>query len=164
LKHLQITIGLAARELLLASGAAVGAGSAAAKVAQAEGGTKVATSASDADKAVSADAEKGKAQLTLQQKVGEAEVPAAGGEQMALPPSQPVAKGDEEGRKAAGAALIGWDKGQWSLGDWASWVITGPGITVAFAFFMFYTYGVPAGVLTLLICGCIDTMTFYYNW
>eukprot|EP00960_Hanusia_phi_P060784 764625-Hanusia_phi.AAC.8 len=46
----------------------------------------------------------------------------------------------------------------------ASWVITGPFVSVAFAFFMFYTYGIPAGVLTLLICAAIDVATFYYNW
>jgi len=58
----------------------------------------------------------------------------------------------------------GWDKSGWSSGDWASWVITGPLITLAFSFFMFYTYGVPAGALTLIICTIIDFSTFYYNW
>lgn len=48
--------------------------------------------------------------------------------------------------------------------DRAFWVLTGPIITIAFSFFMFYTYGVPAGVLTLLVCGVIDSATFYYNW
>ncbi len=58
----------------------------------------------------------------------------------------------------------GWYKAGWSSGDWASWVITGPLITVAFSFFMFYTYGVPAGALTMIICAFIDVGTFYYNW
>lgn len=58
----------------------------------------------------------------------------------------------------------GWDKSGWRSGDVASWVITGPLITVCFSFFMFYTYGVPAGALTLIICAVIDVATFYYNW
>jgi len=61
-------------------------------------------------------------------------------------------------------AAFGWDKSSWSTGDWASWLITGPGISIAFSFFMFYTYGTLAGVLTLIVCSCIDTATFYYNW
>ena len=78
------------------------------------------------------------------------EVPAA-----AAPPAKP-----EEGEEMA----PGWDKSMWSSGDWASWVITGPFITLCFSFFMFYTYGVPAGALTALICLLVDIATFYYNW
>ncbi|EKX30965.1 hypothetical protein GUITHDRAFT_122829 [Guillardia theta CCMP2712] len=63
-----------------------------------------------------------------------------------------------------GSLTPGWNKNMWTSGDWASWVITGPFVSIAFSFFMFYTYGVPAGVLTLLICGGIDVATFYYNW
>mmetsp|Transcript_914 Transcript_914/g.1539 ORF Transcript_914/g.1539 Transcript_914/m.1539 type:complete len:222 (-) Transcript_914:146-811(-) len=58
----------------------------------------------------------------------------------------------------------GWNKAYWSSSAWASWIITGPLISVLFAFFMFYTYGVPAGVLTLLVCSFIDAATYYYNW
>ena len=73
----------------------------------------------------------------------------------AAPPAKPA-----EGEEMA----PGWDKSMWSSGDWASWVITGPLITLCFSFFMFYTYGVPAGALTALICLMVDIATFYYNW
>ena len=43
-------------------------------------------------------------------------------------------------------------------------MLTGPLITLAFAFFMFYTYGVLAGILTLLVCGGLDMATYYCNW
>jgi uncharacterized membrane protein len=68
------------------------------------------------------------------------------------------------GEPAAEELQPGWNKSAWSSGDWASWVITGPFITLCFSFFMFYTYGVPAGVLTAIICAFIDIATFYYNW
>ena len=60
--------------------------------------------------------------------------------------------------------MPGWDKSGWSSGDWASWVITGPLITCCFSFFMFFTYGVTAGTLTLMACALADVGTFYYNW
>jgi hypothetical protein len=90
-----------------------------------------------------------------QQKLDEAEAPAA---------DAPVEAGAPTSEEGMGVVEAGWDKGGWSVGDWASWIITGPFITVCFAFFMFYTYGVPAGVLTAIICACIDVGTFYYNW
>ena len=90
-----------------------------------------------------------------QQKLDDAEAPAA---------DAPVEAGAPTSEQGMGVVEAGWDKGGWSVGDWASWIITGPFITVCFAFFMFYTYGVPAGVLTAIICACIDVGTFYYNW
>jgi hypothetical protein len=92
---------------------------------------------------------------------------AEGGAATAPPPAADGDKGSEGGEFInSGQSIVvpGWDKSGWSTGDWASWVITGPLITVAFSFFMFYTYGVPAGALTSIICACIDVATFYYNW
>lgn len=96
-----------------------------------------------------------------------AEGAAEGGAPPAPPPASDADKGAEEGQfinSRQNIVVPGWDKSGWSTGDWASWVITGPLITVAFSFFMFYTYGVPAGALTSIICACIDVATFYYNW
>jgi len=42
-------------------------------------------------------------------------------------------------------------------------VLTGPLVTLASAFFMFYIYGVPVGILTLLVCGGLDMATYYYS-
>ena len=92
---------------------------------------------------------------------------AEGGAAPAPPPAADGVKGAKGGdfiNSGQNIVVPGWDKSGWSTGDWASWVITGPLITVAFSFFMFYTYGVSAGALTSIVCACIDVATFYYNW
>mmetsp|Transcript_26817 Transcript_26817/g.52317 ORF Transcript_26817/g.52317 Transcript_26817/m.52317 type:complete len:215 (+) Transcript_26817:2-646(+) len=62
-----------------------------------------------------------------------------------------------------GVPKPGWDKSGWTKSDWSFWVLTGPVVTLSLSFFMFYTYGMPGGVLTLLVAAVIDTATFYYN-
>merc|ERR1719409_2619555 len=96
-------------------------------------------------------------------KMAEMKAAAMSGKQGSL--IKAVQKLDSEAEPAQGEEMApGWDKSMWSSGDWASWVITGPLITLCFSFFMFYTYGVPAGALTALICLLVDIATFYYNW
>jgi hypothetical protein len=56
----------------------------------------------------------------LQAKVSEVGLPAASAESEKEEPRVPPEKGDADGRDAAGAAIAGWDKGKWSLGDWVS--------------------------------------------
>jgi len=97
-----------------------------------------------------------------------AEEPAVSAEAPAQVESPAVKVGEEE--KDGGSRFHndglepGWDKSGWSSGEWASWIITGPLISIALSFFMFYTYGVPASALSMIICAVIDVTTFYYNW
>lgn len=48
--------------------------------------------------------------------------------------------------------------------DWLSWALLAPTVSILFSAVMYYTYGVPAGVLSLLFCGAIDAFTLFYNW
>jgi hypothetical protein len=97
----------------------------------------------------------------------EAPAEEAPAEEAPVAPAAPAGEGADNGEmegSAKGDLEPGWDKSAWSSGDLASWIITGPLITMCFSFFMFYTYGVPAGALTAIICALIDVATFYYNW
>lgn len=98
----QFAIGLAVRELLLSRDKA----------------TTVLAAAANATATLppaGGDGDQGK----LQVKVSEVALPAAA-ESAKAEPTVPPEEGDADGRDAAGAALAGWNKGKWSLGDWVS--------------------------------------------
>ena len=58
----------------------------------------------------------------------------------------------------------GWNKWKWNAGDWVTWILLGPAVSVLFVIFIAYSFGLVPAVLTLVVCILVDVATFYWNW
>ena len=57
----------------------------------------------------------------------------------------------------------GWDAKHWTTSDWVLWTFTGPVLTMTACTFIFYAYGWPWAVGSLLVLVAVDMFGFYWN-
>jgi len=57
----------------------------------------------------------------------------------------------------------GWDAKHWTTSDWVLWTLSGPVLTMTACTFIFYAYGWPWALGSLLVLVSIDMFGFYWN-
>ena len=52
----------------------------------------------------------------------------------------------------------------WTVGDWTSWLLTGPLLSFLFTACIISVFGWLPGAAAALLCITVDTATYYWNW